>query len=106
MDPDHRLLFRSAKPLLNSRNTSVVMATAGLYWHLAPRAEIAVVAHSVTRPLRSHNKVQALVLNSIASMTIKSMGGSKMFHPHIKQFYLQGSNLSQTILSLIHSQRL
>ena len=94
MDPDHRLLLRSAKPLLNSRNASVVMATAGLYWHLAPRAEIAVVARSVTRLLRSHNEVQALVLNSIASMTIKSLGGSKMFHPHIKQFYVRGSDPS------------
>ena len=37
MDPDHRLLLRSAKPLLNSRNASVVMATAQMYWHLAPR---------------------------------------------------------------------
>ena len=94
MDPDHRLLLRSAKPLLNSRNASVVMATAGLYWHLAPRPEIGVVARSVTRLLRSHNEVQALVLNSIASMTIKSLGGSKMFQPHIKQFYVRGSDPS------------
>lgn len=37
MDPDHRLLLRSTRPLLQSRNASVVMATAQLYWHLAPR---------------------------------------------------------------------
>ena len=94
MDPDHRLLLRSAKPLLNSRNASVVMATAQLYWHLAPRSEIQVVARSMGRLLRSHNEVQALVLNSIAAMTIKSKGGSKMFQPHIKQFYVRGSDPS------------
>jgi len=94
MDPDHRLLLRSAKPLLNSRNASVVMATAQMYWHLAPRSEIQVVAKSLVRLLRSHNEVQAIVLNSIAAMTIKSKGGSKMFQPHIKQFYVRGSDPS------------
>merc|ERR1719192_1130550 len=94
MDPDHRLLLRSAKPLLQSRNASVVMGTAMMYWHLAPRQEINVVAKSLVRLLRSHNEVQALVLNSIAAMTIKSHGGSKMFQPHIKQFYVRGSDPS------------
>ena len=46
------------------------------------------------RLLRSHNEVQAIVLNSIAAMTIKSKGGSKMFQPHIKQFYVRGSDPS------------
>ena len=94
MDPDHRLLLRSAKPLLNSRNASVVMATAQLYWHLAPRQEIITVAKSMVRLLRSHNEIQALVLNSIAAMTIRNQGGSKMFQPHIKQFYVRGSDPS------------
>ena len=40
MDPDHRLLLRSAKPLLQSRNASVVMATAQLFHHCAPKAEV------------------------------------------------------------------
>ena len=42
MDPDHRLLLRSAKPLLQSRNAAVVMATAQLYHHCAPKAEVQV----------------------------------------------------------------
>ena len=42
MDSDHRLLLRSAKPLLQSRNASVVMATAQLYHHCAPKAEVQV----------------------------------------------------------------
>ena len=40
MDPDHRVLLKSAKPLLQSRNAAVVMATAQLYYHCAPRPEV------------------------------------------------------------------
>ena len=94
MDPDHRLLLRSAKPLLQSRNASVVMCTAMMYWHLAPSQEIHIVAKSLVRLLRSHTEVQAVVLNSIAAMTIKCAGGAKMFQPHIKQFYVRGSDPS------------
>ena len=94
MDPDHRLLLRSTKPLLQSRNASVVMATAQLYWHLAPKPEVQLVAKSLVRLLRSHNEVQAIVLNSIASMTIKSQGGAKMFQPYLRQFFVRGSDPS------------
>jgi len=94
MDPDHRLLLRSTKPLLQSRNASVVMATAQLYWHMAPRAEVTIVAKSLVRLLRSHNEVQAIVLNSIASMTIKSQGGAKMFQPYLRQFFVRGTDPS------------
>jgi len=94
MDPDHRLLLRSTKPLLQSRNASVVMATGQLYWHLAPRPEVQVVAKSLVRLLRSHNEVQAVVLNSIASMTIKSQGGAKMFQPYLRQFFVRGTDPS------------
>jgi hypothetical protein len=51
----------------------VMMATAQLYWHLAPKPVL------VRLLSRCHDEVQAIVLNSIASMTIKSQGGSKMF---------------------------
>jgi AP-3 complex subunit beta len=58
MDPDHRLLLRSAKPLLQSRNASVVMATAQLFHHCAPSAEVQVVAKAMIRLMRSHKEVQ------------------------------------------------
>ena len=65
-----------------SRNASVVMATAQqVNWQLAPKSELQLVAKtkSLVRILRGHNEVQAIVLNSISSMTIKSQGGAKMF---------------------------
>ncbi len=92
MDPDHRLLLRSAKPLLQSRNASVVMATAQLYHHCAPRAEVQVVAKAMIRLLRSHREVQALVLNSIASMTSSSRQRNSMFEPHLRNFFVRSSD--------------
>jgi len=89
MDPDHRLLLRSTKPLLQSRNASVVMATSQLYWHLAPKPEIQVVAKALVRLLRSHYEVQAIVLNSIAAMTVQEKGGAKIFQPYLRLFFVR-----------------
>ncbi|PFX34388.1 AP-3 complex subunit beta-2 [Stylophora pistillata] len=63
MDPDHRLLLRTCKPLLQSRNAAVVMAVARVYHHLAPTNEVGIVARSLVRLLRSHREVQSVVLN-------------------------------------------
>lgn len=57
MDPDHRLLLRNTKPLLQSRSAAVVMAVAQLYFHLAPKAEVGVIAKALVRLLRSHRCV-------------------------------------------------
>lgn len=59
MDPDHRLLLRNTKPLLQSRSAAVVMAVAQLYFHLAPKAEVGVIAKALVRLLRSHRCVRA-----------------------------------------------
>ncbi|KAF3849277.1 hypothetical protein F7725_015774 [Dissostichus mawsoni] len=71
MDPDHRLLLRNTKPLLQSRNTAVVMCVAQLYWHLAPTQEVNIVTKSLVRLLRSHREVQYIVLQNIATMSIQ-----------------------------------
>ena len=87
MDPDHRLLLKNAKPLLQSRNAAVVMATAQLYYHCAPRPEVQSVAKAMIRLLRSHTEVQSLVLNCIASMT-SGKRNSTMFEPHLRNFFI------------------
>lgn len=89
MDPDHRLLLRQAKPLLNSRNSAVVMAVAQLYHHCAPKAEVGIVARSLIRLLRSHREIQYVVLSNIATMTTKRKG---MFEPYLKSFYVRSSD--------------
>ncbi|KAM9840886.1 AP-3 complex subunit beta-1 [Aulostomus maculatus] len=89
MDPDHRLLLRSTKPLLQSRNTAVVMSVAQLYWHLAPKHEVAIVTKSLVRLLRSHREVQYIVLQNIATMSIQRKG---MFEPFMKSFYVRSTD--------------
>uniref|UniRef100_A0A8C5E6Q7 AP-3 complex subunit beta n=1 Tax=Gouania willdenowi TaxID=441366 RepID=A0A8C5E6Q7_GOUWI len=89
MDPDHRLLLRNTKPLLQSRNTAVVMAVAQLYWHLAPKQEVCIVTKSLVRLLRSHREVQFIVLQNIATMTIQRKG---MFEPYMKSFYVRSTD--------------
>jgi AP-3 complex subunit beta len=69
MDPDHRLLLQSTKPLLQSRNTAVVMSVAQLYFHTAPAAEMSLVIRPIVRLLRSHREIQYIVLSNIATIT-------------------------------------
>ncbi|XP_072554582.1 AP-3 complex subunit beta-2-like isoform X1 [Paramormyrops kingsleyae] len=92
MDPDHRLLLRNTKPLLQSRNAAVVMAVAQLYFHLAPKAEVVVIAKALVRLLRSHSEVQFVVLQNVATMTIKRKG---MFEPYLKSFYIRSTDPTQ-----------
>ncbi|KAM3600313.1 uncharacterized protein V6R79_021416 [Siganus canaliculatus] len=89
MDPDHRLLLRNTKPLLQSRNTAVVMGVAQLYWHLAPKHEVSIVTKSLVRLLRSHREVQYVVLQNIATMSIQRKG---MFEPFLKSFYVRSTD--------------
>ncbi|EDW62680.1 AP-3 complex subunit beta-2 [Drosophila virilis] len=89
IDLDHRLLLRQTKPLLQSRNASVVMAVAQLYHHVAPRNEVQLIAKALIRLLRSHKEVQSVVLNCIASMS----GRRKIiFEPHLKSFFVRTSD--------------
>uniref|UniRef100_A0A8C8YQ72 AP-3 complex subunit beta n=1 Tax=Prolemur simus TaxID=1328070 RepID=A0A8C8YQ72_PROSS len=87
MDPDHRLLLRNTKPLLQSRSAAVVMAVAQLYFHLAPKAEVGVIAKALVRL-----EVQYVVLQNVATMSIKRRG---MFEPYLKSFYIRSTDPTQ-----------
>uniref|UniRef100_A0A8C9ZHK9 AP-3 complex subunit beta n=1 Tax=Sander lucioperca TaxID=283035 RepID=A0A8C9ZHK9_SANLU len=89
MDPDHRLLLRNTKPLLQSRNAAVVMAVAQLYFHLAPKAEVGVIAKALVRLLRSHRFTEVFVLSSCRYV---SQG---MFEPYLKSFYIRSTDPTQ-----------
>jgi AP-3 complex subunit beta len=89
MDSDHRLLLRCTKPLLQSRNSAVVMAVAQLYYYVAPRTEIQIVAKSLIRLLRHHREIQTIVLKSIASIADKH---KQIFEPYLKSFYVHSND--------------
>ncbi|KAL1476104.1 hypothetical protein MTO96_036762 [Rhipicephalus appendiculatus] len=89
IDPDLRLLLRNCKPLLQSRNSAVVMAVAQLYYHLAPRAEVALVVKSLIRLLRSHREIQTVVLSNVATMSTRCRG---LFEPFLRSFFVRSSD--------------
>lgn len=60
MDPDHRLLLRVTRPLLQSRNSAVVMAVAQLYYYVAPKSEVQYITKALVRLLRSYRFVSSL----------------------------------------------
>uniref|UniRef100_A0A673XP27 AP-3 complex subunit beta n=1 Tax=Salmo trutta TaxID=8032 RepID=A0A673XP27_SALTR len=88
MDPDHRLLLRNTKPLLQSRNTAVVVSVAQLYWHLAPKHEVGVITKSLVRLLRSHRYTPTPLFTNI--LVLLSRQG--MFEPYMKSFYVRSTD--------------
>ncbi|XP_055614239.1 AP-3 complex subunit beta-2 [Uranotaenia lowii] len=96
LDIDHRLLLRQTKPLLQSRNASVVMAVAQLYHHIAPKNEVTIVAKALIRLLRSHKEVQSIVLTCIASMSVER---KSIFEMYLKSFFVRSSD--QTHIKLL-----
>jgi AP-3 complex subunit beta len=89
LDPDHRLLLKSAQPLLQSRNNGVVMAVASLYYYLAPTIEASKVGKSLVRILRANREVQYVVLTNIASM---SATRPSMFEQYLSEFFVDAGD--------------
>jgi len=70
LDPDHRLLLKNAKPLLQSRNSAVVMAVIQLYLYLAPNSELnSSIVRPLIRLLHSKPEIQIVILTNIVSLT-------------------------------------
>ncbi|PWA24462.1 hypothetical protein CCH79_00011759, partial [Gambusia affinis] len=86
------MLTRYARTQFLNPNINVVMAVAQLYFHLAPKAEVGVIAKALVRLLRSHCEVQYVVLQNVATMTIKRRG---MFEPYLKSFYIRSTDPTQ-----------
>lgn len=91
MDPDHRLLLKSTRSLLQSRNAAVVMAVAQLYYHVAPKSEFHVVVKGLIRLLRGRREVQFVVLQNIASISLKRRS---VFGQYMKSFYIRSTDPS------------
>lgn len=89
LDADHRLLLRQTKPLLQSRNSAVVMSVAQLYHHIAPKNDVNLVAKALIRLLRSRREVQSIVLTCIASMTLNRKA---IFELYLKSFFVRTSD--------------
>ncbi|CAO1380370.1 unnamed protein product [Diamesa hyperborea] len=89
LDPDHRLLLRQTKPLLQSQNAAVVMCVAQMYHHCAPKNDVNIVSKALIRLLRSKKEVQSVVLTCIASMTLNR---KIIFEMYLKSFFVRTSD--------------
>ncbi|XP_063718374.1 AP-3 complex subunit beta-2-like isoform X5 [Symsagittifera roscoffensis] len=89
MDQDHRLLLRNAKPLLQSRNSAVVMTVCQMYYYLAPRSEMNCIVKPMIRLLKSHREIQAVVLNWLVTFSKKYKA---IVEPYLKSFYIRASD--------------
>lgn len=104
---DHRLLLSSAYPLLKTKNSSVVLAVASLFFHLAPQLECVKVVKPLLRLTRSFREYQYVVLSNIATMAKER---PTMFTESLKEFYVFSSDpgfikeLKLEILSLLATE--
>ncbi|CAJ0593952.1 unnamed protein product [Cylicocyclus nassatus] len=90
-DVDLTLLLNSARPLLQSRNCSVVMAVTQLFYYIAPKAQLSQVARALVRLLRGPREVQYIVLLNIATICERN---PNMFDPFLKSFFVRSSDPS------------
>eukprot|EP00906_Rhabdomonas_costata_P032580 RCo045893 len=91
MDPDHRLLLRSAVPLLQSRNSAVVLAVCSLYFHLAPAEEFGTVVKALMRIVRSGREAQFVILTNVSAMTVER---PQCFQSYLKDFFVSTTDPS------------
>ena len=91
LDPDHRLLLRATLPLLQSRNSGVVVAVASLHFYLAPQRELRAsgVAKALVRCSRVGREHAYVVLAIIQRIVAAH---PTMFRPHLKEFYVLASD--------------
>ncbi|GAA5797433.1 adaptin N terminal region-domain-containing protein [Helicostylum pulchrum] len=88
LDVDHELLLKSCIPLLQSRNSGVVLAVSKLFYYLSPASEAEKIAKPLVRILRSHREQSYVVLSNIATMSLKR---PYLFESSLQQFYTQSS---------------
>ncbi|KAK9357990.1 adaptin N terminal region-domain-containing protein [Lipomyces starkeyi] len=85
IDPDLELLLAAAKPLLQSRNSAVVLAAVNLFNALVPEADLSFLGPPLVRLLSRPSEIQFVVLSNIAVLAIQN---NELFAPYLKYFYV------------------
>ncbi|CCD11651.1 unnamed protein product [Trypanosoma congolense IL3000] len=92
LDPDHKLLIDSVKPLLRSLNSSVVVGAATLIYHCAPVKDLDACALPLIRLLAGPEERHAVILNIVYAIVILR---PEPFVPYVKEFFLQPYDTQQ-----------
>ncbi|KAJ2847709.1 AP-3 complex subunit beta, partial [Coemansia erecta] len=85
LDPDHALLLKSIQPLLQSRNSAVVMGVVSAYYHLAPADQLASVARPLVRLMKTNREAGYVALTNILQIALRR---PEIFAPHVRSFYV------------------
>jgi len=93
MDKDHKLLLRSALPLLKSRNAGVTLAVASLYFYLGSGSPTVCskIGRALVREMRNHREISYVILLNIAQMSER---WPNMFRSELKEFYVNATDPS------------
>lgn len=87
---DHRLLLRCSWPLLQSRNSSVLMGVAALQFDFAPSYEHHRCAKALMFCLRSTRSAsEYVILNNVSSFAYKY---PNVFAPHFAGFFVRAND--------------
>jgi len=89
VDPDHRLLLSSVKPLLASMNSAVVIGAASLYFHTASTADLDLCVRPLLRLLGGPSEGHAVTLSAIHTFVLSR---PQPFIPHIKEFFINSDD--------------
>jgi AP-3 complex subunit beta len=95
LDPDLEFLLDSAKPLLQSRNSAVIVAVSRLFLYLGTHLHMSQTAGPLISTLRSSPDVKTQTINTILSICQLN---PQPFVPHTTKFLLSSSD-SPTIIS-------
>lgn len=72
IDPDLERLLAAAKPLLQSRNSAVVMAVVNLFNSLVPEADLSFLGPPLVRLLAQPSEIQYVVMTNIVVLALTS----------------------------------
>jgi AP-3 complex subunit beta len=89
LDPDLELLLKACKPLLQSRNSSVVVAVVGCYLYLGTPDYLKDAVGPLVALLRSPSDIQQMALYNIVSVALIS---PSLFIPYASHFFIHSSD--------------
>jgi AP-3 complex subunit beta len=93
LDPDLELLLRSVQPLLQSRNSAVIVSVARLYLYLSPTEHLPNAIGPLIALLRSPKDVQQVALYNIVQVCLVT---PMHFLPYIRHFLIRTSEAPQS----------
>ncbi|KAK6524466.1 AP-3 complex subunit beta [Arthrobotrys megalospora] len=105
IDPDLKLLLDCCPPLLQSRNSAVIIAVARAYYHLAPPSYLPSLAPPLLSLLRFQQDIQLIALTNIVFIALTY---PSIFAPHSTHFLIstidtpQISKLKLEALTLVY----